>query len=138
MPYVCVSPIGLGIGAIPPLSSLQSMQLTSPVPVISGHSAFASNLVHWSHSGLISPVNAPAHVVVAQAWPTPTISQSLGLVLSPVLDPAPHKLVQRIISGQFVGLKELLPDNGIAAADLWHPGPGTKSLNGPSTTSTSL
>ena len=34
-----------------------------------------------------------------------------GLILSPALDPVPQRLVQRIQSGQFVELRELLADN---------------------------
>ena len=34
-----------------------------------------------------------------------------GLILSPTMEPIPSKMVQRIQSGQFVEMRELLPDN---------------------------
>lgn len=39
------------------------------------------------------------------------LPQAGGLILSPALDPVPHRLVQRIQSRQFVELRELLADN---------------------------
>ncbi len=39
------------------------------------------------------------------------LSPAPGLIISPSLEPIPPRTVQRIQSGQFIEMKELLPDN---------------------------
>ena len=65
--------------------------LTAPTPASVGHTAFNTPPIHI-------PPSSPA--------PSPP-----GMILSPAADPIPHGLVQRIQSGQFVEMRDLLADN---------------------------
>ncbi len=49
--------------------------------------------------------------VIGQQTHLPVTVPSVGLILSPSVEPVPPKLLQRITSGQFLEMRELLPDN---------------------------
>ena len=73
-------------------------------------------------SGGAVPTSGNTQGLAAQSWlplpalstlhSTPTVLTSQrGLILSPSADPIPHRLVQRIQSGEFVEMRDLLADN---------------------------
>ena len=88
------------LGAIPPPSALSSVPTLATVQ--SG-----PTLPLAPH-----PFHMPA--VFGEGGPQPTalpVSSQQGLVLSPAAEPLPKKLVDKIRSGQFVEMRELLADN---------------------------
>ncbi len=73
-------------------------------------------------SGGAVPTSGNTQGLAAQSWlPLPALStlhstppvltSQRGLILSPSADPIPHRLVQRIQSGEFVEMRDLLADN---------------------------
>uniref|UniRef100_A0A1X7U1S3 C3H1-type domain-containing protein n=1 Tax=Amphimedon queenslandica TaxID=400682 RepID=A0A1X7U1S3_AMPQE len=85
---------GTGIlGGVPPPQSLAS------VPIL--------------HPGLgpLAVPAAPAVVGSGHGQPTMPARQAPGLVLSPDCQPIPGKLVEKVLSGQFVEMREFLADN---------------------------
>ena len=78
--------------------------LTRPITSVGhwhGHAHSANTLSPWGE------VPSPHH-----AFTQPhTSTSTLGLILSPSLDPIPHRLVSRIQAGEFVEMRDLLADN---------------------------
>lgn len=86
------------LGALPTAHELLS------VPLLAGH--HAGPLSTTAAAPGITTTHGPQHIGLA----TPTHPQQ-GLLLSPASEPFPQKLVDKIRSGQFVDMKELLADN---------------------------
>jgi len=113
------SPYIAGLGALPPPSSLTSVSLlagsyqghrlgTSSVALdtTSTTSVMAPGITTWP-SLSVPPSTSLPMVNPAQVYP----QQTAGLVISPAAAPFPKKLVDKVKSGQFVEMKELLVDN---------------------------
>lgn len=102
-PALCFSPV-LGLGSLPSPASLASIAVaansvqTTALSWATGTSPIAS--LHPAMSSL----SAPNGIGVAS-------SPQAGLLLSPASEVIPKKLVDKIRSGQFVEMKELLADN---------------------------
>ena len=92
-----------GLGSLPPAVSLMSVATQQP----------PSSAVVWS-TGTVAATCPPAVQAatthVAQTAP-PHLGPQAGLLLSPALEVIPKKLVDKIRSGHFIDLKELLQDN---------------------------
>ena len=82
------------------LGTLPPSQLLSSVALVAGSQAASS------YSIPLPSVTAPARP--PQVGNT---SNRSGLILSPAAEPFPHKLVDKVKSGQFVEMRELLADN---------------------------
>ena len=63
-----------------------------------------------SAPGLV-PFVPPLSAAAPNFFPSALTSAQTGLILSPAADPIPQNLVQRIQSGQFVEMRDLLADN---------------------------
>lgn len=107
-------PSGSSLGLMPPPSSLVSLAVSQgapiPIPSVSplglGHTPGASSALVPS-STIVSPGVMSPH-------PLPTLSigqPQSGMILSPAAAPVPANLVQKIQSGQFVEMRDLMADN---------------------------
>ena len=102
-----------GLGSLPSPPALCSVPLlantappTSAVPsVVSTWSSGAPALIPVDH---LPPISSFSRFPAGLPLLSPT---QAGLILSPEVEPVPHKLVQRIQSGQFVEMRDLLGDN---------------------------
>lgn len=99
-----------GLGLVPPPASLVS------VPVISGARQPPPSSLVWSHQ--YQPIvswsgGSPTLAVSEDEGPrrNVTLASAAGLSLSPATEPFSPKLVDRIQSGQFVDMRDLLTDN---------------------------
>ena len=99
------------LGILPPASALAS------VPLITTPQSGPTQ-VSWSTAPLLPP--APlAGTLQQQSLPPlltggmgqPTVAVAAGFCLSPASEPFPPKLVEKVQSGQFVEMRELLTDN---------------------------
>ena len=111
------------LGALPSPSSLVSVPVSSDtVPTwvnsLQGQAGMSTSAGGTSSYALPPPA-PPSSVVGYGPVPsnppfavsfTPSVSHP-GMILSPAADPIPHTLVQRIQSGQFVEMRDLLADN---------------------------
>lgn len=100
IPFLIYSPAALG--ALPPHNLLTSVAL------LAGNQAAPSFSMPSNHPPQSS------HTPVPQLWSslqTGNLSPSTGLILSPAAEPFPQKLVDKVKSGQFVEMRELLADN---------------------------
>ena len=88
------------------LGTLPSSQLLSSVALVAGSQAAPSYSIPLP--SVTAPAPAPTHVHLPQVGST---SNRSGLILSPAAEPFPHKLVDKVKSGQFVEMRELLADN---------------------------
>ena len=116
--FILLFHLGLGsthLGSLPPPTSLSSVPLfvssmaTPCFSVASTPTTSISGLTQSPQLHLSSSTANPSTVV-----PSPTPYNSMaqpGLILSPAADPIPQNLVQRIQSGQFVEMRDLLADN---------------------------
>ena len=102
-------------------SSLFSSCLVQVLGILPQPSAIASVAVQQSTTA----VTWSSTTVSPSTGLPPTHTPSGGLLLSPASEVIPHKLVEKIRSGKFVAMKELLQDN-IALLDQ------LESLQGPS------
>ena len=118
------------MGELPPPASLGSVAITSTSQstiYTSPLSAISPNQPLLPHH---PPVSAPSQELVWQ-WPPaypyqlPGSSSQPGLSLSPAAEPVPSHLVQRIRTGSFVEMRDLLADNIALQSQL-------SSLQGPS------
>ena len=93
------------VWGIPPTQSLASVPvvtgLQGPGPVFSS-SATQPSVVSWMNS---NPSSSHQQLPNVPTCPQP------GLMLSPAAPPFPRKLVDKVKTGQFVEMKELLADN---------------------------
>ena len=91
------------LGLLLPLSSLVSLQ------VCMGASTFIP-LVLASSTPLTSATSQPRLSTgsLSSLGITPVFQSQSGMILSPAADPIPHTLVQRIQSGQFVDMRDML------------------------------
>ena len=105
------------LGNLPPAVSLASVAIApavESVPVTVQSHPIPQAVVSVASGGPV--VSA---VATAQQTTQAAVSQPLsllpplasGLILSPVMAPIPHRLVQRIQAGWFVEMRELLTDN---------------------------
>ena len=113
---------GWGLGVLPPATAFTSVSLGPGGP----HPAAVSGVI-WSGgatpityaSALFMITQSPAATLPMQSFPPMTITLQLpnlnpsGLVvcLSPGSEPVPQKLVDKVCSGAYVDMKELLGDN---------------------------
>lgn len=81
-------------GAIPPASALSSVPIHS-----------SSSSVVWS---MQSPLSSPSPAITSLA---PVHGGALDVSLSPLAGPLPRRLLDRVISGQFVEMRDFLADN---------------------------
>jgi hypothetical protein len=72
---------------------------------ISAAVSIPQTVVSWTNSPTVHPRSLPG---LHQA---PQAPAATGLLLSPASEPFPQKLVDKVRSGQFVDMKELLVDN---------------------------
>ena len=91
------------LGTLPPLQLLTSVPLAQPLPPNGVPSMRHQQTVTVPTSSHILPISHPP------AAPPPT--PSAGLILSPAAAPFPQKLVDKVRSGQFIEMRELLADN---------------------------
>lgn len=96
------------LGALPPPSSLVSLPV-STIPSLCD-SVVCSNPLTTTTSGPIPLQPRMSTGLLGSAGASP-VSQTPGMILSPAADPIPHTLVQRIMSGQFVEMRDMLADN---------------------------
>lgn len=103
------------LGTLPPPASLMSIPVsTATIPTwVSSHPpittpptsqpliATSTSLQRHDPLGALPSINPPF---------LPPLSNP-GMILSPAADPIPHALVQRVQSGQFVDMRDLLADN---------------------------
>ena len=93
------------LGALPPSHLLSSIPLASP-PIASGSETGSGQAT------TLPPTNPPTTAPLRSDWTaTPLPVQSGGLILSPASAPFPRKLVDKVRSGQFTEMRELLTDN---------------------------
>ena len=91
------------LGSLPPPHLLSSVSLSTGGQVTIPVTTFTQQ--PSGTSGTITPMNLPgANAVLPQRVNTS------GLVLSPAAEPFPRKLVEKVNSGQFVEVRELLAD----------------------------
>lgn len=98
------------LGNLPPSASLASVSLIGQLAPHSGTMAWATLLpksLAWSRADKPSSNGNP-----------PNLSQQLvglapmqGLSLSPATEPFPQKLVDRVRTGQYIEMRDLLTDN---------------------------
>ena len=105
-------PSGL-LGQLPPYSAVQSIPLLIPGNTSTSWSTGA--IAHPGATSLWPPTQIPGGVMpsgngMIQTGQPPGPS-SLGMILSPSMEPIPPKLVQRITDGQIVEMRDLLQDN---------------------------
>ena len=89
------------VSFIPTTTSLQPSVTTPISSILHGLTAPPPTSVSHTHFMTTPSVIPPS---------SPTKIQP-GMILSPAADPIPHALVQRIQSGQFVEMRDLLADN---------------------------
>ena len=107
------------------LGSLPHSEAIASVPLVTSWSSFGPLVTSWSSLGATPAIpptllgsSGPLGVVplvsdfnpvsFSQAFTSSPLS---GLILSPAADPVPYRLVQRICSGEFVEMRDLLADN---------------------------
>ena len=113
------SPYIAGLGTLPPPSSLTSVSLLTGS--YQGHPLGTSSVAldTTSTTNVMAPgittwpsISVPPSTSIPMVNPTQVSPQhSAGLVISPAAAPFPKKLVDKVKSGQFVEMKELLVDN---------------------------
>ena len=86
------------LGQLPALTSLASVAVVS-----GGLSTPIPSLAQFP------PSLSQGDITVTTAAPVST--SSVGVILSPALEPIPHRLVHRIRTGRFLEMRELLSDN---------------------------
>ena len=92
------------LGSLPPPHLLSSVSLSTGGKITTPVTTFTQQ--PSGTSGTIAPTNLPgANALLLQQANNP------GLVLSPAAEPFPRKLVEKVNSGQFVEMRELLADN---------------------------
>ena len=108
--------VGVGIlGSLPPPSLLASLPVATSsmfTPSSSpGSSLFNPSVPppHSLHNSWLSSSPASGHHLGAS--PVMSSLSRPAMILSPASDPIPHSLVQRIQSGQYIDMRELLADN---------------------------
>ena len=114
---------GWGLGVLPPATAVTSVSLAPG----GSHPAAVSGVI-WS--GGATPITyasapfmatqSPAATLPVQSFPPMTAAPQfppnmnpagLGVCLSPGSEPVPQKLVDKVLSGAYVDMKELLGDN---------------------------
>ena len=121
--------LGGSLGSLPPSQSLASIHLLDHLAAGSNHSPSVSwpttlqSSVTWSMGSQLSPVIPPMPTTTPQPYPLPSLlgqgaRDSLygqppapGVILSPATEPFPQRLVDRVRTGQFVEMRDLLTDN---------------------------
>ena len=107
------------------LGSLPHSEAIASVPLVTSWSSFGPLVTSWSSLGATPAIpptsfgsSGPLGAVPLVPDFTPvsfsqafTASPRSGLILSPAADPIPYRLVQRIRSGEFVEMSDLLADN---------------------------
>ena len=113
--YVAYNNIGTILGSLPVhlASPLISTSLAgSSIPVSTSWSSGAGTLpLPISHPWPWLPTVPPTSSSESSGLAPMAPRAPDGLILSPTMEPIPSKMVQRIQSGQFVEMRELLPDN---------------------------
>lgn len=104
------------LGTLPPQASLQSVTVsTGTVPVWTNTAPSSSTAptasIHLPVNSLMTPqYQFPITTNLLNSSLLPSLSTP-GMILSPAADPIPRALVQRIQSGQFVDMRDMLADN---------------------------
>ena len=113
--YVAYNNLGTILGSLPVhlASPLISTSLAgSSIPVSTSWSSGAGTLpLPISHPWPWLPTVPPTSSSESSGLAPMAPRAPDGLILSPTMEPIPSKMVQRIQSGQFVEMRELLPDN---------------------------
>ena len=97
----------VGLGVMPPALALASVPLVHEV--LDGRRPSSAALTPAAVAPLVAP---QVSEVESSTLPSVMLSHpGLGLSLSPATSPFPQKLVDRVRSGQFVDMRDLLTDN---------------------------
>ena len=112
------------IGVVPPLgllpdpSTLESVALTTSGPDVNQHGSLPQPTVTLPllpPSSSTGPGRGPGDLIpstMASGLTVPPFAaDSTGMILSPALQPIPARLVRRILSTEFVEMRDLLSDN---------------------------
>ncbi len=100
------------IGVLPPLASLASFPVSTGLPPLPTVSPFPPWTCPTSSLGLPFTTSSPYGSPPVTSSVTPILPPAqMGLILSPAANPISHSLVQRIRSGQFVEMQDILADN---------------------------
>ena len=96
-----------GLGCLPPYTAIASVHTTSAtsgqaLPAVSWVTALQAST---SADPMVHQSGVPANTV------SPVASPPAGVSLSPATASFPQKLVEKILSGQFVEMRDLLADN---------------------------
>ena len=114
IPCTHVVPIGM-LGSLPPPASLVSVSVSagaglSSVPASMGFLSSSPGLYVNSYA-YYRPAVSNISAFPSTLTPGVTAPTCPGMILSPAANPIPYSLVQRIQSGQFVEMRDLLADN---------------------------
>ena len=112
--HLCYPPVGRAVtlpslGILPPTSALSVVPVQSATSSTS-HVVWSSPQVTATASGGHQVSTASQDPQVPHVQPTGT-TVATAVSLSPASEPFPAKLVERIRSGQFVEMRELMTDN---------------------------
>lgn len=117
-PFTTTNPLLLSsgtsncLGLLPTPASLVSLPIstgTSPTWVTNTPSS-SSTLLPTTLQSILPHLSSNLYPDQSILTLVPSLSNP-GMILSPAADPIPHSLVQRIQSGQFVDMRDLLADN---------------------------
>ena len=105
------------LGSLPPPDTIASvatihdqLSQTQLDPVVLPSAATSTGLDAIQQLPQAGLSSFPSRLPPVSSPPLP-VAQSLGLILSPALQPIPARLVRRIQSGEFVEMRDLLSDN---------------------------
>ena len=96
------------LGALPPPHLLTSVSLAAASQTASPITTPAQNHSTASSGAATTTTPLPVNPPLPQL---PQTSSNAGVILSPAAEPFPRKLVDKVKSGQFVEMRELLADN---------------------------